>query len=167
MSGRPRVAWLLAAAKLGRRIETALLTVLLAALIAVAFTQILLRNGFATGLPWADEGAQMLVLWIAVVGAMAASRDGRHIAINLAGRVLPPRLSRWAQVLIDLFATGVAGLFAWHAGRFVADTKNFGDLIFDGLPAWPFQLILTVGFALISYRYAVRAARGIFQGARQ
>lgn len=164
MSGARRHALLDAADRIGRFIETALLTILLTGLVAIGFAQIVLRNGFATSLSWADEGGQMLVLWIAVVGAVAATRDRRHIAIDLAGRLLPAGLDRWVRVLVHLFATIVAGSFAWYAGRFVLDSKNFGDLVFGALPAWAFQSVIPIGFALIAYRFGVRAIRRIVVG---
>jgi len=160
VSNQRRFVWLELAERIGRHAETALLTVLLTALIGIACTQILLRNVFATGLSWLDGGAQMLVLWIAVVGALAASRDGRHIAINLSARILPAQWNRWVTVVVDCFAMLVAGRFAWHAAGFVADSKAFGDELLGGVPAWTLQLILPVGFALIAWRFAIFALRG-------
>ena len=45
-------------------------------------------------------------------------------------------------------------VIAWHAVRFVASTREFGDLALGALPLWYFQAILPIGFALVCYRYA-------------
>lgn len=61
-------------------------------------------------------------------------------------------------IIVDLFAVAVAGVLAWYSWEFVAESREFGDQIFGELPVWPFQTVLPVGFALIAYRYLVRAA---------
>lgn len=142
----------------GRFLENLLLAVLLFGLVGLASVQIVLRNVFSIGLAWGDGVVRLAVLWLAMLGAVAASRDGRNISINLANRWLPERLYRPAAALVDGFTAAAAGLFAWQAARFVADSRAFGDRLLDGAPAWVFQLILPVAFGLIAYRYLVRLA---------
>lgn len=144
------------AVRLGRLVENLLLVVLLFGLIGLATTQIVLRNAFSLGISWADGVVRLAVLWLALLGAVAASRDGRNISINLAGRWMPERLKRPVNALVDLFTAGTAGVFAWYAWAFVADSREFGDLLLDGAPAWIFQTILPAAFALIAYRYVLR-----------
>lgn len=154
----PRRLWFERAEQAGRWLESVLLAVLLAGLIALASGQILLRNVFSVGVLWADGLVRLIVLWLALIGAIAAARDRRHIAINLAERYLPERVMVPVNVLVEAFTAGVAGVLAWHSARFVLDSRAFGDVLLDGWPAWWFQAILPVGFALIAYRYALRAA---------
>jgi TRAP-type C4-dicarboxylate transport system permease small subunit len=59
-------------------------------MISLAFAQIVLRNGFDGGIVWADSLLRIMVLWIALIGAVVASRDQRHINIDLISRFLPP-----------------------------------------------------------------------------
>jgi TRAP-type C4-dicarboxylate transport system permease small subunit len=96
-----------------------------------------------------------------MAGAVAASREDVHLRIDLLSRFLPARGRAAAAVLVDLFAAGVAGALAWHAWRFVQDTRAYGDQLLGGLPAWPFQLVLPVAFALIAYRYLILLARRV------
>lgn len=150
------------AAEIGRRIENAVLVVLLVALVALACGQIVLRNLFSVGIVWADGLIRLLVLWLALLGAVAASGERRHIAIDALIRVLPERARLAADALRGLFAAAVCALLARYSWSFVADSRAFGDLLLDGLPAWWFQLILPAGFALMACRFmlgAVRAAR--------
>ena len=55
----------------------------------LAVAQIVLREAFSTGFVWADELLKLLVLWLAMVGSVAASRDNRHIRIDALSHILP------------------------------------------------------------------------------
>jgi len=63
----------------------------------------------------------------------------------------------------DSFAGIVCGTFAWLAARFVGQTREFGDTLLNGVPAWWLQAILPFVFALIAYRY-FHACRKRLQG---
>jgi TRAP-type C4-dicarboxylate transport system permease small subunit len=147
---------LLRAEAFGRWVENALLVALFAGLMVLAVTQIFLRNVMSLGLPWADGMIRIAVLWLAVLGAVAASRDRKHIAINLSQRVLPANWQRPILIVVEAFTAAVCGWLAWYSWVFVRDSRAFGDLLFGDWPAWMFQVILPVGFALIAYRYAMR-----------
>ncbi|MEM1263975.1 MAG: TRAP transporter small permease [Pseudomonadota bacterium] len=131
-------------------IEDGALVLVLVGLIGLASLQILLRNGFDTGVAWGDEAIRLMVLWLAVLGAVAASRGDRHIRIDILGRLLPPRLKLVAALIVDVFTIAVLCVLTWHASRFVRDAIEFEDRLLDGLPAWWFQLILPVGFGLMA-----------------
>ncbi len=141
------------AERLGRWLENTLLAVVLFAMIGLAATQVLLRGVFGGGVAWADEALRLLVLWAAMLGAIAASRDNVHLRIDLLSRFLPVTWRRVTAVLVDLFAAAVSAILAWYSWRFVAETREFGDQVLGTWPAWAFQAILPVAFALIAYRY--------------
>jgi TRAP-type C4-dicarboxylate transport system permease small subunit len=156
------------AEKFGRFVETASLVLILAAMIILAAAQIVMRNMLDLGLSWSDEALRLMVLWVTMLGAVAASRDRRHIVIDVLSRVLPAGPKVWASLVVDSFAAAVAGVLAWYAALFVADSREFGDLLLNDFPAWPFQLILPIAFTVIAYRYgiwSVRHLRDIIRGA--
>jgi TRAP-type C4-dicarboxylate transport system permease small subunit len=157
VQGRSRLAWLVRAQRWGRCLEDVLIAALLAGLILLASAQIFLRNALSIGLPWADGLVRLTVLWLALLGAIAAGRDRRHIAVDVLGRNLPPQLRRAVDVLTNGFAAIVTGLLARYSWAFVEDSRAYGDVLVDGWPAWMLQLILPVGFGLLCYRYVVQA----------
>jgi TRAP-type C4-dicarboxylate transport system permease small subunit len=146
-----------------RRFENGLLVVLLSVLVALASSQILLRNVFSTSLAWGDEAVRLLVLWLALVGAVAASRDARQIRIDVLARLLPRRWLWVPELVAAAFTACVCGALAWHSTRFVLDSRAFGDTLLGEQPAWLAQIILPVGFAIIGYRYLVRALRALVE----
>lgn len=141
--------------------EDALLVVLLTGLILLAAGQIVLRNFLGIGFIWTDEALRLLVLWLAVAGAVAASRKDKHISIAVLDRFLHGRLAAAKDVLIHAFTAGMCGVVAWQSFLFVRTSHEFGDLLLDGVPAWMLQAALPVGFGLICYRYALFTMRDL------
>lgn len=141
------------AERLGRWLENALLASVLFLMIGLAVAQVFMRGVLGSGLPWADEALRLLVLWAAMLGAIAASRDNVHLRIDLLSRFLPVPLRRVTAVVVDLFAAGVSAVLAWQSWRFMAESREFGDQVLGTVPAWTVQLILPTAFGLIGYRY--------------
>lgn len=135
--------------------ENGLLTLMLISMIGLGTLQIVQRNFFGSGFIWTDELLRLLVLWLAMAGAVAASRDDRHIVIDLLSRFLNDRHALLVRTILDLFTTTVCVLLAWHTARFVHGEWEYGATLFDGLPAWPFEVVIPVAFAIIAYRYSL------------
>jgi len=138
-------------------LENGLLVALLGFLVVFSFAQIVLRNVFSIGVTWGDGLTRVVVLWLALLGALAASRDGRHIRMNAVMQWLPPKVQLAAGVGSDLFAAVVSGVLAYLAFVFVRDSRGYGDVLLGQFPAWWFQAVMPVAFALIAYRFALHA----------
>ena len=135
--------------------EDAVLVLILTAMIFLAAIQIFLRNFLDMGFIWGDEMLRMLVLWLAVAGALAASRNDKHISIDVLNRFLPERLSLVVKVIVHLFTAVVCGVVAWHSLAFVQTSYEFEDVLLGNVPAWILQAVLPVGFGLIAWRYSL------------
>ena len=152
--------------KAGRAGEDAVLVITLTAMILLAASQIVMRNLFNFGFIWTDEMLRMLVLWIAVAGAVAASRSDKHINIAILDRFLPDKVKLAVKIVIHMFTAGVCGVVTWNSVQFVQMSHEFGDVLMGSIPAWMPQLILPVGFGLICYRYSLFVIQALFRLAR-
>lgn len=141
------------------RLEDGVLVSLLLGMILLAFTQIVLRNGFNGGLLWADALLRVLVLWIALLGAMVASREQRHINIDLIGRFLPPAGKRAAAIIAAAFTAGICMALSWYCFDFVRMEYESPSLAFANVPTWVCESILPVAFILIALRYVIHCLR--------
>lgn len=141
--------------------ENAVLIALLALMVVLAGTQIVFRNLLDLSLLGVDQLLRLLVLWVALLGAVTASRDDKHISIDLFSRFLPARARAVARVITNLFTVSVCVLLAWHAGRFVASERAAGELAFAFLPMWVAQLILPITFGLIALRYVILLVKNV------
>jgi TRAP-type C4-dicarboxylate transport system permease small subunit len=143
-------------ARLIERIETALIALLVLAMVLLAGAQILLRNLFDTGFAWADPLLRAMVLWAAMLGALAAARDDKHIGLDLLTHFLHGRAKRIARVIALLFAAAVSAAMAWYGFNLV-QVDYGGNTVIAGIAGWIIEAILPVGFALLAIRLAVRA----------
>ena len=150
-----RIGWL-------QRAEDWLLAVLVLVLVALAGAQIVLRVFFETGLAWADPLARTLVLWTGMLGALAAVRDEKHIALDLLQRFLSPRAQRVVRAVTFGFAALVCAAMTWYSASLVAIDYGEGLQASNGsalaaLRACFAETILPAGFALMALRFVVRA----------
>lgn len=142
-------------AKLLQKIEDAILVGLLLAMIGMAVFQILLRNFFDAGIFWGDSLVRVLVLWIGLLGAMAASRTDNHISIDAISRYLPPGVKRLTTLATHLFTTVVCGTMAWFSLLFVRMEMADNYTAFAAVPAWVCELIIPIAFFVMALRYAI------------
>ena len=131
----------------------------------LAVGQIVLREVFNTGIIWADELVRLIVLWLAMMGAMAACREDRHIRIDALSYLFSDNVISGIRVVVDLFAAGVCAAIAWHAYRYLQLEIEFEDTVLVNTPAWIAHVVIPIGFAVFSYRFLVSVVKrlvGIF-----
>lgn len=145
--------------KLGRAIENVFLVTLLSGLMLLQFGQIALRQFFDTGFIWADELLKLMVLWLAMIAAIAACRDNRHIRIDALSHLLPDTAIRVTRIIVDVFAAGVCFVVAWHAWRYLQLEIEFEDTVLIDTPAWLVHSVVPIAFALTGYRFVVGALK--------
>jgi TRAP-type C4-dicarboxylate transport system permease small subunit len=139
------------------RLEDGLLASLLGALLLLAVLQIALRLFFGTGLEWAEPVGRVGVLWLALLGALGATRTHRHIAIDALPRLLPPRWHRLAWAITQLATATVCALLAWYGWGMIGMEREAPALFVPGVPSWWPMLAFPAGFGLMSLRFAIAA----------
>jgi TRAP-type C4-dicarboxylate transport system permease small subunit len=142
------------------RVETLLLATTLFVMIGFAVLQIGLRNLLGTSWFWIDPANRLLVLWLALLGALVATRRGEHIAIDALRHYASGLWGTVIERLASGFAALLTGLMAWQSTRFVIDEYRFDTTTFAELPAWPFELIMPIAFGLMALRFAGQVVVG-------
>jgi len=145
----------------GRFLETAVLVTLFSSMMLLAVGQIVLREVFNTGFVWADELVKLMVLWLAMVGSIAATRDNRHIRIDALSHIFPRLVIQLTRLVVDLFAAAVSGLIAWHTWRYLQVEIEYADTVLVDTPAWIAHSVLPAAFLLISFRFVVLAIKQV------
>ena len=141
----------------GKWLEDLLLSSLLIVMIGLASWQIIGRNLFGTSISSGDEFLRILVLWLTLAGAVAASRADRHISIALLDRFLHGWLLNLSRSATHVFTAVVCGFLCWHSYAFMQTSREFGDVLLAATPAWWLQAALPLGFGIMTYRHALHA----------
>jgi TRAP-type C4-dicarboxylate transport system permease small subunit len=135
------------------RVEQSVLVILLSLMILIAFSQIVLRNVFDTGLTWGDPLVRNLVLWVGFIGAALATREGKQINIDVLSRWMPPRGKGFIEGITDLFSSFICALLTFAALKFIKNEVQMGNVTFLGVPFWMAEIILPITFALMTLRF--------------
>jgi C4-dicarboxylate transporter DctQ subunit len=138
------------------RFENVLIVVTLSLMVILSFLQVLLRNFFNTGILWGDIFLRHLVLWVGFVGASLATREKRHIHIDILSRFVPKKWMTLIQTLIDVVSILICIVLAKASYVFLSFEIEANTILFENIPAWYFQIILPIGFALIAFRFLLK-----------
>ncbi len=138
------------------RLESLVLVIVLGIMVLLAFLQVILRNLFSTGILWADTFLRHLVLWICILGASIATRDNKHINVDVLSRLLRQTWQRWVHFVTNLFSAFITSLLAWAALKFILDEHAAGSTLFLNIPLWLFISILPVGFIIMTFRFLLK-----------
>ncbi len=138
-------------------IEDGALILALTSMLVIALLQIVLRNFFDVGLLWIDPFLRILVLWVAMLGAMVATREGHHISIDVVSRYVPEGIARYLGVMTSLAAAAICATIAWTSTEFIRYEYEDGTIAFASVPTWVCQAILPIGFAVMALRFFIGA----------
>ena len=134
-------------------IEDGILVGLLLMMIGLAVTQIFLRNLFDSGIVWSDVLVRILVLWVGLLGAMVASRQGNHINVDVLDRYLPEGAKPLVGTVVQLFTALICTVAAYFSLLFVQMEYVDGGTLFAQVPAWVCEAIIPFAFGVIAVRY--------------
>ena len=148
------------------RLEEVLLVCLVVAMLSLGFLQILFRNLISVGIVWIDPLVRHLVLWIALLGASIATREKRHITIDvLSGHVPSQHYSR-LQGAVQFFSALVCFLLVLPAIRFVQNDYVAGKTLAFGIPLWLAQAVMPAMMLVMGVRFFVQGSRKLLNNPR-
>ena len=110
-----------------------LIAALLVALIVAVSSNVIGRAVFNNSVPWADELARMLFIWLVFVGSAAAFARYEHIAVDALVRRLPMRFAHVLYFLQHLIITGLMGVML--VGGFHVMASSTGRSAILGVPS--------------------------------
>jgi len=143
------------------RVEQTLLVTFLGFMIGIAFLQILLRNLFSTGLDWGDSLVRNLVLWTGFIGATLATKEGKHINIDVVSRWLPSLGKNVVTLITHLFSFFVCCGLTYAALKFIKNEVQMENITFLDIPAWIPEMILPLTFGLMAFRFGLRSIKAL------
>jgi len=133
-------------------------------MVLMVLIQIFLRNFYQSGIVGGDSLVKHLVLWVAFLGAGLATREGSHIRIDVASKVFPEGLKPYVQVAVDVFSIIICSTLVYASYNFVAiEYEGQGTIPFHDIPVWMMEIIIPIGFLVITLRFAAQAVSNVLQ----
>jgi TRAP-type C4-dicarboxylate transport system permease small subunit len=114
-------------------------------------------NRFLGKIDWADPLARLLVLWVTILGASLLTGENKHIRIDVFSSFLKGRLYALREIILSLVCVAICIQMFWASINYISLEIEFGANVLLGIPSWIGQIILPAGFAVISFRYLLRA----------
>lgn len=147
--------------KLSRIISSAEKWVIVVVLLAMSVLPVLetiSRWAFKRGVPGSLLYTQQLTLWIGFLGALLATKGGKHLALATGEFIPEGKLKNAATVYVGALAAGVSAMLAYASAKLIVDTAAFSSMLPGGVPEWVSQLVMPLALTLISIRFALRAS---------
>ena len=143
---------------LGITVENRIASLALGGIMVIPLAEILSRKFLGATIPGSSAYASVLTLWLGMLGAAIAAREGKLLTLA-TGEFLPKgRVSDVAHVVAAAVGAMIATILMMGAIVIVQSDRLAGDMIAEHAPKWIADLALPVGFGLIALRLAWRAS---------
>ncbi len=141
------------------RFEDAAAVAALLAMAAIPVVELALRNALGIGIPGAGGYVEYLTLWVAFIGVMIASREGRHLGLAAGEVALPAAWRAIAGAISTAASVAVAAGLLVSAFHYVVAETASAARIAGWLPVWIAETVLPAAFAVALVRFWVGGSR--------
>ena len=139
-------------------LENRVASLALAGIMILPLAEIVSRRFFETAIPGSGAFAATLTLWLGMLGAAIAARDGKLLTLA-TGEFLPKGpIGDVAHIVSGTIGALIATIFALGGSALVHSDRLAGDHVAAGLPTWVADLALPIGFTLIALRLVWHAS---------
>lgn len=132
--------------------------VLLAVMTAFIVIQVLGRNVFNAGLPWAEELARYAGLGVVYLTVPFLLLHGKHIKVELVQSRFTGRAGLALRVADECLTLAFCALFLWGGWLFLKRAAQFSTAAL-GIPNWLYYLPAAIGMVLLTLVAATRVVR--------
>ncbi|HMC78897.1 MAG TPA: TRAP transporter large permease subunit [Vicinamibacterales bacterium] len=139
-------------------IENRAAGVVFGGVVLLPLAEIASRRFLHVSIPGSAGVGSALTLWLGMLGAAIAARDGKLLTLA-TGEFLPKgRARRYPQIVAGAVGAVVVTILFMGSLALVRGDYLAGDMLTATIPVWVADLALPVGFGLIAGRLAWRAA---------
>jgi len=136
--------------------EKTFIVFILIGMVVLSCLQIVLRNVFASGIPSSDIVLRHLTLGLAFVGASMATREEKHLRIDVIPRMISGQWGKLISLLTYTISMLVCLIFTKAGWNFVALEQQSETLFVLNIPLWVAKLTIPGGFLLIAFRMVLK-----------
>ena len=131
-----------------RRVMSPLIFLVSAAMLVVVLAQVLFRYVLSQPLPWSEELARYLMIWVACLAASEAYAKGSHVGVDLVISKLQPGLRKAAVLMIHILVVLLMATVAYYGFTLSYAIRVQTSPAMELPMTWPY-LAVPVGATLI------------------
>ena len=94
---------------------------------------------------WTDEASGFLMVWLACLGWMIATRRGVHIRIRFFQNMLRAQPWRWTESLIQIGMALLGAVIAWNSIHLMRVNSDVEAMTLPISTAWMYAALLPAG----------------------
>ena len=120
--------------------EFVLGALLLIVFVSLTVLQVVTRYIFNAPLPWTEELAAHMLVWLVFIGAIGVHRHDTHVRLEMLDEWAPPRMTAVVRLIFDVIVFITMILFV------KSGIDLYQSMRFDKLPAlrWPIRNIMII-----------------------
>lgn len=100
-------------------------------------------------LSWTDEASGFLMVWLACLGWMIATRRGVHIRIRFFQDKLAAQTWRWTESVIQIALAVFGGVVAWNSIHLIRVNSDVEAMALPISTAWMYAALLPAGLVTL------------------
>ena len=133
--------------------EEVLITILLLAMVVVIFVGTAGRYSKLFLLPWAEELARYMMIWMVFLGIGAGAKRNAHFLVEVLRLILPERARKYLRVFTSLFVAAFMAILIVYSRTLIGRIMGMGQTSPSiGMPIWIVYIAIPVGCALMAIR---------------
>ena len=127
--------------------------VLLTLMVIVVFLQVIFRFIIRSSLPWSEEMARYLMVWIVFLGASIGVSKKAHIGVEALVVLLPERMQKWAAVLVNALCCVFFAFMIQYGSLILRVVTNQLSPAMEISMAIPYSALLTGGVLMFAHSF--------------
>lgn len=129
----------------------------LALMSVLIVAQVVGRNLFDVGMPWADELSRFSGVALVFLCVPILALRGQHVAIDMVPMMLPSAGRRACALVVEAMVLAFAAFVLWGLYAFLGRAWKFATPTL-GIPNWVYYTPAVIGFALLALITVARLA---------
>ncbi len=140
--------------KIVDKLEEWIISLMLLAMTALTFAQVVMRYVFNSGFSWALELTTVFFAIMIFTGISYGVRVGTHIGVDALVKLMPKGPRRMVSILAVLLSLIYVGLVLTGASTYVMKMKEVGIELEDmSIERWQVLAVMPLGIALTGFRF--------------
>ena len=138
---------------LNDRLEEIFLVILMIAAVAIVAAQVITRYVLKVSLPWSEEIARYMFLWLTWVGASYATKERKHVSIDIIYEKLPKAGKTVCTIISTIVWLIFLGMMFYLSFRLTRSVASGGQVaVGSGIPMWIPYASIPTGMGLMLFR---------------